>query len=107
MVQHPCTKSDQIDKLDKAVFNSGHGLIQNTATILEKVNGLTERTDEIEITTKDTRTSMHLIEVAVARIEQKLSDQKERKEMSWQKVVLLTGSILSIAAIAASIIFKS
>lgn len=107
MVQHPCTKSDQIDKLDKAVFNSGHGLIQNTATILEKVNGLTERTDEIEITTKDTRTSMHLIEVAVARIEQKLSDQKERKEMSWQKVVLLTGSILSIAAIVASIIFKS
>ena len=107
MVTHPCTKSDQIDKLDKAVFNSGHGLIQNTATILEKVNGLTERTDEIEITTKDTRTSMHLIEVAVARIEQKLSDQKERKEMSWQKVVLLTGSILSIAAIVASIIFKS
>ncbi len=107
MVQHPCTKSDQIDKLDKAVFNSGHGLIQNTATILEKINNLEGRMNDIDTTGKDTSISMHLIEIAVARIEQKLSDQKERKEMSWQKVVLLTGSILSIAAIVASIIFKS
>jgi hypothetical protein len=107
MVTHPCTKSAEIDKLDKAVFNSGHGLIQNTATILQKVENLEQRIDGVETTVKDTQISMHLIEIAVARIEQKLSDQKEKKEMSWQKTVLWTGSILSVAAIIASIIFKS
>lgn len=103
----PCTKGDQIDKLDKAVFNSGHGLIQNTATTLQKVENMEQRIEGIETTAKDTAISMHLIEIAVARIEQKLSDQKERKEMSWQKVVLLTGSIISIAGIVSAIIFKS
>ena len=104
MVTHPCTKSEQIDKLDKAVFNSGHGLIQNTATILEKINNLEGRMNDIDTTGKDTSISMHLIEIAVARIEQKLSDQNERKETSWQRVVLWVGTIMSAAGIIAAII---
>jgi len=107
MPPHICSKETEINRLDKAVFNSGHGLIQNTATILQKVDNLEVRTEAMEITGKDTAISMHLIEIAVARIEQKLTDQKEKKEMSWQKVVLWTGSMISIAAIIASIIFKS
>lgn len=106
MVSHVCSKEKEIDKLDKAVFNSGHGLIQNVSTILEKVDNLEEQMDAIKKTTGDTSISMHLIEIAVAKIEQKLSDQSERKQMSWQKASIIASSILALGGIAASIIFK-
>lgn len=90
-----CSKSEQIEKLDKAVFNSGHGLIQNTATILQKVDNLEQRMDGIEITGKDTSISMHLIEIAVARIEQKLNDRKEEEDRrtlnGWQRASIVIG----------------
>lgn len=100
----PCTKGDQIDKLDKAVFNSGHGLIQNTATILQKVENLEQRMDGMDTTVKDTQISMHLIEIAVARIEQKLSDSKdneEKKSANWWQTVSV---IIGIGGVAAAFI---
>lgn len=111
MVSHTCTKSAEIDKLDKAVFNSGHGLLQNTATILEKVNnfegrmdGFAERMDGLEITGKDTATSMHLIEISVARIEQKMSDRKDeedKRSVNWWQTV---STIIGIGGVAAAFI---
>ena len=111
MTSHVCTRSDQIDKLDKAVFNSGHGLLQNTATILQKVgdferrmDSFEQRMDGLEKNGKDTAISMHLMEISVARIEQKMSDRKDnedKKTVNWWQTI---STIIGIGGVAAAFI---
>ncbi len=100
MAGHVCTKEKEIDMINKAVFNSGHGLIQNVATILTKV-------DNIERTMGDLQTGLSGLLKFQAEVLMEKTVVEKRKLNSWQITSILSSIILSLGGIIAAIVFKS
>ena len=100
MPSHVCNKEKEIDMINKAVFNSGHGLIQNVATILTKV-------DNIEKTLVDLQTGLSGLMKFQAEVLTEKKVVEKRRLNSWQITSILGSLILSLGGIIAAIIFKS
>jgi|ADurb_Ile_01_Slu_FD_contig_41_1297405_length_620_multi_2_in_0_out_0_2 hypothetical protein len=98
---NPCSKEKEIDRLSKAVFGNGEqGLVQNTATILEKI-------DNIEQTLTEIRPGISALMKFQAEVLTERNIKEKNSMNGWQKAGIIISSIIGVSAVVASIIFKS